>query len=479
MTVKLPAEITSCYTFRAESVHELGNAVVMTASDADSKGLLVLAPTPRMIPNEFEGEMTQLKDKVLLRCPFSAANAAALRLHFPWTRPVSLRKAQISIACCDNPAIVSTGPVSAIRQFQAYPVLVQQSKQETDQLGQTFQNAIDNAVFQVFETNFRAGWSAAADHLKTFEDIDSAMEAGIPMISLDIADTANTDAANWDDAAINAAFEKLDAKLRARIETEYAGQTFINGESAVLIDQQTARRCTIIYTAAIDFAEKVCQILTKRRGEDFDLAIAIDKMPFPTPDSHHFFIIRELRRRNVIISALAPRLPDQQEECDSQLQIHARIAQANGNYRISVPIDCSNLAAPPAVCREIHSHLHLKTTGFCWLAAAEITARYEPELYRRIHWAALKNFDSAHTHYPNSIELDRIPQLDAIPDAELGQILTNQDARRLIESSLPSILTGPLQTEIAAAMHKHAHIYSETVEKKLVQLLSLLDIPQK
>jgi hypothetical protein len=177
------------------------------------------------------------------------------------------------------------------------------------------------------------------------EDIDAALAAGMTIFSLDIAHIINAEAIKWDDHAVNAAFEAMDSALRTRIESEYAGQTFINGDCAVEFDRQTARRCTVMYADAIEFAEKVRQHLVKRCGEDFSLEIALDQTAVPTTPAQHFFLLRELRRRNITIAALALHFPDRAEDLLQQFKLHARIAGANGNYMLTASASADLLAA--------------------------------------------------------------------------------------------------------------------------------------
>ena len=334
MSVKLPAEITSVYTIAPASVHELAHAAVMIGYNEDQKFLLILAPTARMLPDGFEGETVQLNDRVMLRCPCTPANAAALRQHFPWIKPECLPP---------DRSAVCTGTAAA-GQFQLFPIPARQTKTESNS-GKSFQDTVSEALFQVFETNCRTGWGAEAARLQTMEDIDAAIGAGMTIFSLDFAAVMNTASNPGDDHAVNAAFEALDSALRSRIESEYAGQSFINGDCAVEIDRQAARRCTVMYAEAIDFTEKVRSHLAKRCGEDFSLEIALDQTAGATSPAQHFFLLRELRRRNISISSLALRYPDHAEDLAQQFRVHARIAEANGNYMLAIPASTDFLAA--------------------------------------------------------------------------------------------------------------------------------------
>ena len=484
----LPDALTSRFEIAPQSVHELGAATVMIGRDAERTAVIVLAPTARMLPEGFAGDISELGDRVMLAGPLSAANAAALRKHFPWTRPVSLRKVRTSIGCGDRLGLASAGHIAAIREFQASPVLAQQSKRELNMTGRTFQNVVDDAVFLVFESDFRTGWGAAGDHLKTIEDIDVALDAGMPMITLDLSDVMNASAGDWDAAQVDAAFAALPAEYRTRIDAEYAGQTFVVGDCAVAFDAVTARRCAVMYHAAIEFAEKVSAHLAKRRGDEFDLEISIDETTSPTLPSHHLFIIRELRRRNVIVSSLAPRFIGEFQkavdyigdvaEFDRQFKVHAEIARANGNYKISVHSGSDKFAVYPSIGQNTRHYLHLKTAGTSWLVAVAMLAEKEPALYRKMHQAALENFDAMLKLYHITADLNRIPALDTLSDAELPALMTQPDARQLLHITYGPLLTGPLRGEFFAAMHKHHAAYTEAVRKHFLKHLSLLGVPR-
>ena len=359
MSIHLPEEITSGHTIKPESIHELGNALFMIAENANGKSLLILAPTARMLPEGFAGETTQLANKVLLRCPCSAANAAALRRHFPWTKPGNLRKSRTAICVKGLTAADGTGWINAVRNFQISPFLTMQAEQNPAHAGQTLQQAVDDALFQVFETNFRSGWGAGAGALKNMENVDSALEAGMTMFSLDLSGSINTDAAEWDENTVNAAFDSIDDPIRTRIDAEYADQTFVNGDCGIFIDRTTARRCALLYSEAIDFISKCHHHLTKRRGEDFDLELSLAATAAATPPEQHFFLVRELRRKNITISSLALRFANGPVDQDGQFHSHAQIARVNGDYKITLPAEGAMRTVLPVVSRETDRRLLL------------------------------------------------------------------------------------------------------------------------
>ena len=149
-----------------DSIHKLGESLVMLGRDETRRFLLVVADCPKAVPEGFEGEMLKLSDGgAALIGDLSGANAAALRRHFPWTAPVSLRNRRSTIGCGDRLGLASRGHIRAARKFEVSPVLAQQSMRELSMTGRTFQNVVDDAVFMVYECDYREGFGADGDHL--------------------------------------------------------------------------------------------------------------------------------------------------------------------------------------------------------------------------------------------------------------------------------------------------------------------------
>ena len=176
----------------ADSIHKLGNAAVMMGRDDEKKFLLVVAGCAKELPAGFEGETLKLADgSVALVGALSEANAAALRRHFPWTAPRSLRNVRTTIGCGDRLGLATTGHIRAARKVQISPVLAQQSMRELTMTKRTFRGVVDDACFLVFASDYRDGYGADGDHLKTIKDIDTALAAGMPLITLDRSDVMN------------------------------------------------------------------------------------------------------------------------------------------------------------------------------------------------------------------------------------------------------------------------------------------------
>ena len=488
--LEVPAPAGIC----PRSVHRLGGAAVAMATAREDRGrkLLVVADCREHLPEGFEGEEVALSERWCgLVAPLSAANAAALRRHFPWCAPRSLRRERTTIGCGDRLGLATEGQLRAAVKYRLSPVLAQQSMRELSMTGRTFRGVVDDAVFAVFSSDYRDGYGADGDHLKNLADIDTALEADMPMITLDLSEVMNASAGDWPDAEINAAFDALPEEEKSQVTADYFDRKFVVGDGCVVeISAAVARRCAVMYDRALDFAVKVYDHLRVRRGDEFDLEISIDETTSPTLPSHHLYIARELRRRGVEVSSLAPRFIGEFQkavdyigdvaEFDRQFKVHARIAKTFGNYKISVHSGSDKFAVYPTVGRETEGFLHLKTAGTSWLVAVLVIARREPGLYREMHRFAEAHYDEMLKLYHITADLSRIPALDSLSDAELPALVEKHpDARQLMHITYGPILTGPLRERFFAAMRRWETDYAEALEAHFDKHFSLLGIPRR
>ncbi len=468
------------------SVHKLGSTLVMIAREPEKRFLLAVADYPQALPAGFEGEVHRLSDGAALVGEFSAANAAALRRHFPWTVPVSLHECRTTVGCGDRLGLAAQCQLASIRKFKVKPVLAQQSKRELSMTGRSYREVVDAACFAVFEADWREGWGADGDHLKTIADIETALAAGMPMVTLDLSGQIAAAAAGWDDGEVNERFCDFDPAEQERIRSEYENQVFVAGELEVTVDGAAARRCAVMYGAALDFAVKVYQYLKSKRGNNFDLELSLDETGVETAPAHHLFIARELRRRGVELASLAPCFPEgfQKEvdcrgnlaEFERQLRLHTGIAETYGGYKLSIHSGSDDFSVFPIIGRVTGGRFHLKTSGTSWLVAAEVIAAHDPALYREMHRCALENFERVKTFYHIASDPARVPALDTVTDAALPRLLQQPEERRLMHISYGPILRGELRDRFFAAMYRLAGEYDAALESWFDRHLSLLGV---
>lgn len=405
---------------------------------------------------------------------------------FPWTRPVSLREQRTTVGMGDRIGMATPGQLRAAKRFAVSPVLAQQSIRELDFTGRSFSDVVADAGFLVFQEAFTSGYGADGDHLKTIPDIDRALANGMPMITLDLTEVMRPEAADWSEAEVDAAFDRLPGEFRRRVDEQYAGRSIALETARIEIDAATARRCAVMYGPALTFSEEVNAHLERRTGNAYDLEISIDETTTPTLPSHHYFIARELEVRGVAVNSLAPRfVGDFQkgidylgdlEEFTRQFTVHAEIARATGKYKVSVHSGSDKFSVYPVVGEQTQMRLHLKTSGTSWLESLRTIAQAEPETYRLIHQRAFDYFPVALKSYHITADTGAIAPLADQTDAELPAYLDDPHCRQLLHISYGGLLRDPdVREPYFGALHAHEELHAANVRNHMVRHLELLD----
>jgi len=474
-------------TLYPASVTPLGPALFAIVRRQGRKGLLVAAPQAADLPADFAGETQTAGGTALRFCPLSHANAAALRSRLPWTAPVSLRDRQTTIGCGDRLGRATPGHIRAVRRFQAAPVLAQQSMRELTLTHRTYENVVDDVTFLVLQEGYRNGYGADGDHLKTLKDIGTAVDAGMAMITLDLTEKMNAAAEHWSPEAVDSAFAALPEAVRRRMLDTYAGRTFAVGDQTIAMAAVEARRCAVMYLAAMDFAREAYGLLRQRRGDAFDLEISIDETQAPTLPAHHLFIIRELLHRDIAVSSLAPRFIGEFQkaidylgdlaEFERQFKLHCAIAKAHGNYKISIHSGSDKFAVYPTIGRYTHHRVHVKTAGTSWLEAVRAIAAADPALYRRMHARAFEVLPEALKLYHITPDLNTIPPLATLADADLPALMEQNAARQLLHVTYGGLLSDPaIGPAFLAALDADEEVYYRFLEKHFTRHLQTLGL---
>ena len=480
----------SSFSFFTSSINKVNDAIIAMACDHKKKFLMILTKSRSGVFAKFDGKIIDGEDNFAKKCPLNATNAAALRELFPWSAPTSLRKCRTTIGCGDRLGLASAGYIGAIREFRASPVLAQQSIQELKLTGRTYQDVVDDATFITYQCGYTDGYGADGDHLKTLKDIDMALKAGMPTITLELSDVICSDAENWTQDKIDHAFANLEVEVQQHISATYFNREFDLCGDIIAFDEATAKRCAVMYLEAMDFAKIAHDHIKKERGDDFDLGISFDETSSPTPPEHHFFIAKELIAREVCFTSLAPHfVGDFQvaidyigdlDEFERQFKLHALIAQVNGDYKISITCGSDKFKIFPIIGKYTNLRFHLKTGGTSWLEALRTISHYSPELYRVIYKQALDQFNSVAPHCNISADLSKIPPIDELYDEDLPKLLDQPDARQLLHISYGSILGNPqIRGLFFAEMYKYRHEYVEMLHTLFERYLEALGIPRR
>ena len=105
----------------------------------------------------------------------------------------------------------------------------------------------------------------------------------------------------------------------------------------------------------------------------------------------------------------------------------------------------------------------------------KVIAEHEPALYREIHQYALDYaFEKATAYYHVTTNLNNIPALDTLTDAQLPELFKNNDSRQLIHITYGLILneknedgTDRFRSRLYQAWRTHAEEYAQNLEKHI------------
>jgi tagaturonate epimerase len=468
---------------RSLQLHD--SVLYFIASEGAEKHLYLASSRP--LPRMFQGAQAQGSGLHLLKADLSPENAVHLHDVFPFTAPISLRDKKTTIGCGDRLGLATPGHVRAAVRYDAYPVLAQQSIRELTLTRRDYPGVVADATFLVFQEGYDRGYGADGDHLKTIKDIDIALAAQMPMITLDLTEVMSPEPASWDAGRIAAEFGKLDEGTRRHVRDEYAGRTFTLAGAAITFAPSEAERCALMYDRALDFSRDVDRHLKEKRGNGYDLEISIDETTAPTLPAHHLFIAAELARRGVAVNSLAPRFVGEFQkgidyigdtaEFERQFEVHCAIARHYGAYKVSIHSGSDKFSVYPAIGRHTGMRLHLKTAGTSWLEAVRVIARTNPALFRAMLGKALASFEEATKLYHVTTNLGAIPDVQACADSDLERYMDAKDSRQLLHITYGGLLNDPgIRGAFFQTLARNEEAHYAAVEKHMDQHLRLLGV---
>lgn len=408
------------------------------------------------------------------RRPLDHAAAQYLRERFPWTAPVPVLRRDRTCGVGDRLGIACPGHLRAFEQYDATPVLAQQSIRELNLTGRTYSDVLDCVTFAVFREDFQRGFGADGDHLKQAQEVEYALGLGYSMITLDCSEHIHGDGGVADVSPEMAAL--------------YLGKTFDVSEGiSIRYTERELGEIVHIYGDALDFAQRIYDRFFRDGKANADFEISIDETATPTTPAQHYFVAAELARRDIKPATVAPRFCGEfqkgidyigdLDQFDRELAVHAAIARRFG-YKLSVHSGSDKFSVFPSVGRHTRGVFHIKTAGTNWLEAMKIVAEKDPALYRQVHAFALASFDEARKYYHVTTNLANIPALDTLADEELPSLFKNNDARQLIHITYGLILGhGDFSRRLYALWDREAEAYAQAVCAHIGRHLQLLQVP--
>lgn len=394
-------------------------------------------------PPSFEGDVIWVGEACALKCPLTHGNLLALQQYFPELKPVSLEGHDVTMGLGDRLGLVSGAHIAALSGTCVFPVLAQQSKRELTLTGRSYRQMLDDVAWQVFEAGYHGGYAADGDHLKTLEEVQMSIQDGATMITLDCSEYIDPIAYRLDAA-------EASAQCRQRFSEEHlaawyhalCGRIFPLPEGhSVSFAENDFSQMLLTYGAALDFMETVYQNAIIAAPHAVSFEISIDETEVPTTPEAHYFIARELAARQVKVCSVAPRFCGEfqkgvdyrgdTDQFQQEFAVHAAIAEAFG-YRISVHSGSDKFSIFPYVGKLTGGRFHLKTSGTSWVEAVRVIAMCDPILFRRMVAFSRLHFEEARAYYHVSASLNRMPDIDSIPDKDLPNLLDIEDTRQLM-----------------------------------------------
>lgn len=405
----------------------------------------------------------------LFRLPLDHGTARRLWELLPWTAPRQVLGAQRTFGAGDRLGIAADGQLRAIRDYDVFPVLAQQSLRELRLMGGTYESLLDRVTFQVLRAGYRGGYGADGDHLKTREDILNAIESGVTMITLDCSEHIHSDRAP----------SPLDSGLAERY---LAGPIPMGDGVSISFTPQSLARAQAIYGEAIRFAGEIYR--TCIQGQRVDLEISMDETEAPTTPEQHYFAASELLRAGVRFCTLAPRFCGEfqkgvdyigdLEQFRREAAVHAAIAGHFG-YKLSIHSGSDKFSVFPAIGELTGERFHLKTSGTSWLEALRLVSSADPVLFRAVWAYALTVFEECRAYYHVSTELTMLPDTGAMADGELPALLDQNAPRQLLHITYGKIMNHPdLAPRLRALWRERRDDYSSLLAEHLGRHLALL-----
>jgi len=470
---------------------EAGSAEWALARE-NGRAKLVIAPRPGADSAlaDFEGESS---DGVLVG-PTSPRNAAALRSHLAWLRPRPLGT-RTSAGLGDRLGLATPGHVRAVRHVGGgiAPIFPQQSIREMARTNRTPTQVMDDASWGMFAEGWREGTGADADHLKSFEDIDTTLAVGFTFFTIDpsahVDSRADTDALATLRAKVAALpwaeLEDSGAGLRQR----YVGQSFGVEHLRIAFDEAVVLRAAAKYGRAVSHVARMSRHLLKAAGgRPVELEVSVDETDTPTSPAEHYWLASELRRLGVAWVSLAPRFVGRFEkgvdyigdlaELEQDVAAQAAIARHFGPYKLSLHSGSDKFSVYPIAARLANGLVHLKTAGTSYLEALRTLAALDPAMFREVYAFARERYDTDKATYHVSAELRKAPEPAAVAEGELPGLLEHFHAREILHVTFGSVLkeTKPdgsfrFKDRLFGLLRANPEAYADNLERHFVKHL--------
>ncbi len=369
-----------------------------------------------------------------------------------------------SIGLGDRIGLATAGHIKAIKSFNVFPVLAQQSTRELNFTGRSFKDVIDDVRKVVKKLHYEGDFGFDGDHLKTESEIEEALEAGITMLTLDCSDEINKT-----------------SELEEEIFKSFVGKTFhINGIIVRFTEEKTISIAKT-YAGVIKKTLKIWEKIS-RFQDNLSLELSIDETDFPTTPEAHFLIGKTLSSKGVKLDTLAPKFPGSFEkgidfkgnikEFKKALSAHHQIASFFG-YRLSIHSGSDKFSIFPYIGKLTGGNFHIKTSGTSYLQAIKLIALKDRKLFEEIWELILENLEEAKRFYKISANLEKIPKYE-----NPLNLLEDENARQILHVSYMFVLKPEtaIREKFLKFLKKHEEEYHDLVAEHIGKHLKALGL---
>ena len=430
------------------SKHEAGGSEFCIAIVDGVKSLVIRNKSENY--SKFKGVEKKVDGITVKICKMNRNNAKALRGLFPFTKPTNHAGKPLTIGLGDRLGLASPGHIRLIRDMDVFPVLAQQSVRELVLTDRTFADVLDAASWAVFQEGYTKGWGADGDHLKHEEEVETALNCGYTMITLDCSDMIRRDIDSISAARIDQFYAKLPEPDHTVYETVYMGKSFKIDGAEIRFTQEELKKIVMTYYPAVDHIFHIYHFFIASNASPVDFEVSIDETQSATSPAAHFFIANELKRLRVECVSIAPRFCGEFQkgidykgdvgQFEKEFIIHDKIAKHFG-YKLSIHSGSDKFRVFPIIRKESGGIYHLKTAGTNWLEALRTIAEKDPAFFREIVKFSLANLEKAKFFYRTTENTANIPDPDKLNDDELPGLLDNEDARQVLHITYGQVLS--------------------------------------
>lgn len=373
----------------------------------------------------------------------------------------------VSIGLGDRIGLATPGHMAVASEYDFFPVFAQQSLREMKFTGRSYEDIRNDVIAAARETGYGGASCLDGDHLKTKDEISSAMNSGITMLTLDCSEHMNEKCENTE--------EMVD---------QYAGRSFKVKDLSVSYSEDEAVVIGALYGGVAAHTIDVWNTFPSL-GNSVAFELSIDETSVPTDPKAHFLLAHYLYRRGVRLVTLAPHFPGEFQKgidyigdisvFDRNLAIHGKIADYFG-YRLSVHSGSDKFTVFPSVGRILKGNFHLKTAGTSYLEALRLVARVAPSFLMDIWNHALVVRNEMDKYYHISADAASVPE-----GMDPEGYLDNPDSRQILHVAYMFVLdpNQGYKPRFMDLLRSHKQDYTDMVASHIARHIEALGVNRR